>query len=117
MSRAETVGTLLADIANLINDGLRILSLADKRQWGLDEHEQVRALQEALDDAKKDFQDLPKLVNGQFHYERDRKREFLPVAHRTLHHAVWHRPSIAGASHWLLVPEDYSQDCSANGFI
>jgi hypothetical protein len=75
MSGAETVGTLLADIANLINDGLRILSFADKRQWGLDEHEQVRALQEALDDAKKDFQDLPRLLNGQFHYERDRKCE------------------------------------------
>jgi hypothetical protein len=75
MSGAETVGTLLADIANLINDGLRILSFADKRQWGLDEHEQVRALQEALDDAKKDFQDLPRLLNGQFHYERDRKYE------------------------------------------
>jgi hypothetical protein len=29
----------------------------------------------ALDDAKKDFQELPRLLNGQFHYERDRKRE------------------------------------------
>ncbi|KAI9149440.1 hypothetical protein HJFPF1_11493 [Paramyrothecium foliicola] len=75
MSRAETVGTLLADIANLINDGLRILSFADKRQWGLDEHEQVRALQEVLDDAKKDFQELPRLLNGQSYYERDRKHE------------------------------------------
>ncbi|KAH7318325.1 hypothetical protein B0I35DRAFT_409232 [Stachybotrys elegans] len=73
MSRPETVGTLLAAIANLVSEGLRILSFADKRQWGPDEHEQARALQEVLDEAKKDFQELSPLVNGQFHYEHDRK--------------------------------------------
>ncbi|UNI18642.1 hypothetical protein JDV02_004897 [Purpureocillium takamizusanense] len=71
----DSVGTLLADIANLLSDGLRILSLADKRHWGPDEHEQVRALEQALDEAKKDFQELAPLVNGQFNYERDRKHE------------------------------------------
>ncbi|KAL3957283.1 hypothetical protein ACCO45_007861 [Purpureocillium lilacinum] len=71
----DSVGTLLADIANLLSDGLRILSLADKRHWGPDEHEQLRALEQALDEAKKDFQELAPLVNGQSYYQRDRKHE------------------------------------------
>ncbi|GJN75554.1 hypothetical protein PLICBS_009657 [Purpureocillium lilacinum] len=71
----DSVGTLLADIANLLSDGLRILSLADKRHWGPDEHEQLRALEKALDEAKKDFQELAPLVNGQSYYQRDRKHE------------------------------------------
>jgi hypothetical protein len=74
MSRPETVGTLLADIADHISEALRVLSFSDKRQWGPDEYEQTRALQRALDEAKKDFQELSPLVNGQFHYEHDRKR-------------------------------------------
>lgn len=74
MSSFDSVGTLLAAIANLIAEGLRILSLADKRQWGPDEHEQVRALTQVLDEAKRDFQDLAPLVNGQIYYENDRKR-------------------------------------------
>lgn len=74
----DSVGTLLADIANLLADGLRILRLADKRHWGLDEHEQVHALVVALDDAKKDFQELAPLVNGQPYYENDRKRASPP---------------------------------------
>ncbi|KAJ6438288.1 Conserved oligomeric Golgi complex subunit 2 [Purpureocillium lavendulum] len=75
MGGFDSVGTLLADIANLLSDGLRILSLADKRHWGADEHEQLRALELALDEAKKDFQELAPLVNGQFYYEHDRKHE------------------------------------------
>jgi len=72
----DSVGTLLADIANLIHNGLRILGFADKSQWGPDEHEQVHALEEALDDAKKDFQELSQLVNGQFYYQNDRNRKW-----------------------------------------
>jgi hypothetical protein len=71
-----TVGTLLARIATTLNDGLRLMSFADKRQWGPDEHEQLRLLEETLDEAKKDFQELAPLVNGQFYYENDRKREW-----------------------------------------
>lgn len=72
MGGFESVGTLLADIANLISEGLRIFSLADKRHWGQDEHEQHRALEEVLNEAKRDFQELTPLVSGQ--YEHDRKR-------------------------------------------
>lgn len=74
MSNSDSVGKLLADVARLVAEGLRILSLADKRHWGPDEHEQVRALAQLLDEAKKDFQDLSPLVNGQIYYENDRKR-------------------------------------------
>lgn len=80
---ADTVGSLLASIANSLQDGLRILMFADKRGWGPDEFEQVRALEEALDEAKKDFQDMSPLVNGQFYYENDRRSmcaSFLPLS-------------------------------------
>ncbi|QPG96383.1 hypothetical protein C2857_004036 [Epichloe festucae Fl1] len=73
MSSLDSVGTLLAEIANLIIDGLRIFSLSDKRHWGPDEYEQVQALEDALNQAKKDFQALCPLVNGQAQYEHDRK--------------------------------------------
>ncbi|KAI1466353.1 uncharacterized protein F4812DRAFT_76414 [Daldinia caldariorum] len=73
----ETVGSLLAVIANSLNDGLRILMFADKREWGSDEFEQLRLLEETLDEAKKDFQELPALVNGRFYYENDRIDETL----------------------------------------
>jgi hypothetical protein len=69
---ADSVGSLLAEIANLIADALRIFSFTDKRHWGQDEHEQVRALEEVLDEARKDFQELSPLVNGQIYYENDR---------------------------------------------
>lgn len=72
---SPTVGSLLAAIATLVSDGLRILKFADKRQWGPDEHEQLRLLEDTLDDAKKDFQELSVLVNGQRYYMNDRKRE------------------------------------------
>ncbi|KID92000.1 hypothetical protein MGU_00911 [Metarhizium guizhouense ARSEF 977] len=75
MSGFDSVGTLLADIANLLLEGLRIFSLADKRHWRQDEYEQVKALEEALNEAKKDFQELCPLVNGQSQYEHDRKYE------------------------------------------
>lgn len=74
---ADSVGSLLAAIAVLLADGMRILDLADKRHWGLDEFEQRRALDEALDEAKKDFQELAPLVHGQMHYELDRRHESL----------------------------------------
>lgn len=76
----DTVGTLLADIANLLSEGLRTLTQTDSSQWGLDEHEQVRAFQDALNEAKTDFQELSPLVKGQIYYENDRKRKpRLPV--------------------------------------
>ncbi len=74
---AGTVGSLLAGIATALTEALRILMFADKRQWGPDEFEQIRALEEALDDAKKDFQEMAPLVHGQFYYEGDRTRAFL----------------------------------------
>jgi len=76
MSSLDTVGSLLAAIATLLAQGLRILSLVDKSHWGPDEHEQVQALAAALDEAKKDFQELAPLVNGQIYYETDRKCMF-----------------------------------------
>ncbi|EGZ75450.1 hypothetical protein NEUTE2DRAFT_55305 [Neurospora tetrasperma FGSC 2509] len=73
----DTVGSLLASIATHLSDSLRALRFADKRHWGPDEFEQIRALEEALDDAKTDFQELGRLVNGQFYYEGDRTPESL----------------------------------------
>lgn len=70
----DSVGSLLAAIANLVGDSLRQLGLSDKRAWGPDEHEQVRALEDVLDEARKDFQELGPLVNGTFLYENDRTR-------------------------------------------
>ncbi|KAG6002302.1 hypothetical protein E4U21_003253 [Claviceps maximensis] len=75
MSSSDTVGTVLAEIANLMVDGIRIFSLADKRHWGPDEHEQIQALKGALNQAKGDFQQLCPLVNGQAQYEHDRNYE------------------------------------------
>ncbi len=74
----DSVGSLLADIAGLIVDGLRILGIADKRHWGQDEHELLRAMERLLDDAKKDFQELSPLVKGQAQYERDRSCKIQP---------------------------------------
>lgn len=73
------MGSLLADIANHIQDGLRMLMFADKRGWGPDEFEQVRALEVALDEAKTDFQDLAPLLGGQFYYEHDRRGMLLSI--------------------------------------
>ena len=74
---SQTVGTLLAAIATCMTDALRILVLADdKSQWGPDEFEQIRLLEEALDEAKKDFQELAPLVHGRFYYENDRTGGF-----------------------------------------
>ncbi|KAK8856176.1 hypothetical protein PGQ11_012088 [Apiospora arundinis] len=73
----ETVGSLLAVIANSINDALRIMMFADKRAWGPDEFEQLRLLEDLLDEAKRDFQELPILVKGRFYYEHNRKPESL----------------------------------------
>ncbi|OAA68748.1 hypothetical protein SPI_00943 [Niveomyces insectorum RCEF 264] len=73
----DTVGSLLAGIATSLQDALRTLMFADKRGWGPDEFEQVRAVEEALDEAKRDFQAMGPLVNGAFYYENDRKLESL----------------------------------------
>ncbi|KAK0727978.1 hypothetical protein B0T26DRAFT_637839 [Lasiosphaeria miniovina] len=69
---ADTVGSLLASIATCLTEALRILMFADKRQWGPDEFEQIRALEEALDEAKEDYQEMSPLVHGQFYYQNDR---------------------------------------------
>ncbi|GAB1314349.1 hypothetical protein MFIFM68171_04559 [Madurella fahalii] len=74
---SQTVGSLLAAIATCMTDALRILMFADKRQWGPDEFEQTRVLEEAVDEAKKDFQEMAPLVHGQFYYENDRTFESL----------------------------------------
>ncbi|KAI1310154.1 hypothetical protein F5Y03DRAFT_51269 [Xylaria venustula] len=73
----DTVGSLLAIIANSIQDALRVLMFADKRAWGPPEFEQLRLLEDVLDEAKRDFQELPALVNGRFYYENDRKADSL----------------------------------------
>ncbi|KAL1840724.1 hypothetical protein VTJ49DRAFT_164 [Mycothermus thermophilus] len=73
----ETVGTLLAAIATCMNEALRILMFADKRHWGPDEFEQTRALEDALDEAKKDFQEMGPLVGGRWYYEHDRTPDSL----------------------------------------
>ncbi|KAI1754527.1 hypothetical protein F4782DRAFT_492869 [Xylaria castorea] len=77
----DTVGSLLAIIANSVQDALRILMFADKRAWGSPEFEQLRLLEETLDEAKRDFQELPALVNGRFYYENDRKPDSLDELH------------------------------------
>lgn len=72
----DTVGSLLADIAHAVNDALAMLMFADKRHWTSDEFEQVRALDDALDEAKRDFQELGPLLKGSLYYENDRRRMF-----------------------------------------
>lgn len=74
----DTVGSLLAEIANILADALRMLMFADKRHWASDEFEQVRAFEETLDEAKGDFQELGPLLKGSFYYENDRRRMFGP---------------------------------------
>lgn len=76
-STPESVGSLLAAIANSINDALRLLMFADKAHWGPDEFEQVRALEHTLDEAKKDFQELGPLLKGSVYYENDRRRTYI----------------------------------------
>ncbi|OAA36569.1 hypothetical protein BBO_08151 [Beauveria brongniartii RCEF 3172] len=75
---SDSVGSLLADIANLVLDGLRILGLADKRHWGPDEYELQRAMERVLNDAKTDFQELSPMLKSQSHYEHDRTCKLPP---------------------------------------
>ena len=82
-STAESVGSLLAAIANSINDALRLLMFADKAHWGPDEFEQVRALEHAMDEAKKDFQEMGPLLKGSVYYENDRRR--MCILHLSFH--------------------------------
>jgi len=74
---ADSVGSLLAAIAHSISDALRIMSFSDKRLWGMDEHEHQRALEDVLDEARKDFQEMGPLVNGDIYYENDRTHDSL----------------------------------------
>ncbi|KAI1332058.1 hypothetical protein F5Y16DRAFT_394759 [Xylariaceae sp. FL0255] len=76
-SSSDTVGSLLAAIATSVNGAINTLRFADKSAWGTAEFEQLRLLEDTLDEAKKDFQELPVLVNGRFYYENDRKAESL----------------------------------------
>lgn len=93
MSDVDTVGSLLANIAQSLNDALRVFSLADKRHWGADEDDQFRALEDVLDEAKKDFQAMGPLVNGQFYYESDRRGKYLSTIQPVEHH---HMPGNLG---------------------
>ncbi|KAI2633850.1 hypothetical protein GGS21DRAFT_115842 [Xylaria nigripes] len=77
----DTVGSLLAIIAFSIQGALRIFLLADKRAWGPPEFEQQSLLEETLEDAKRDFQELPALINGRVYYENDRKADSLDELH------------------------------------
>lgn len=70
--KTDTVGSLLADIANCLNDTILAFRVADHRYWGVDEFEQLKRLEHALDEAAKDFQELSPLVHGQYYYENDR---------------------------------------------
>lgn len=96
-SENDTVGSLLADVATALNDAIRLLRFADKRHWASDEFAQVRALEDALDEAKADFQELGPLLRGTFYYENDRRRMyrcsslFCRHRHFVLHHscATW----------------------------
>ncbi|KLU89934.1 hypothetical protein MAPG_08901 [Magnaporthiopsis poae ATCC 64411] len=69
---------------------------ADKRQWGPDEFEQVRALEEALDEAKRDFQAMSRLVSGQFFYERDRNSKSVEELRNLNTRLSFHRPNAIG---------------------
>lgn len=50
---------------------------ADKRLWDPtgDEYEQIRALEETLVEAKRDFVEMGRLVGGGLYYEGDRRGE------------------------------------------
>ncbi|KAJ2974136.1 hypothetical protein NUW58_g8754 [Xylaria curta] len=63
----DTVGSLLAIIGKL--------------DPGCPAHPHLRLLEETLDEAKRDFQELPVLVNGRFYYENDRKADSLDELH------------------------------------
>lgn len=106
-STPESVGSLLAAIANSINDALRLLMFADKAHWGPDEFEQVRALEHTLDEAKKDFQELGPLLKGSVYYENDRRRTYIFTSSHFILHRFNHcnptgdgdggAPSLAGS--------------------
>ena len=68
----ETVGSVLEEIANSLNGIIGSFQIADQRHWGADEQDQLRRLEETIDEAAKDFQELSHLVNGQFYYENDK---------------------------------------------
>ncbi|KAI0389892.1 hypothetical protein F5Y17DRAFT_96717 [Xylariaceae sp. FL0594] len=73
----ETVGSLLAVIAIAVQDALRTLMYADKSAWASAEFEQLRLLEDTIDEAKRDFQKLPTLFNGTLYYQNDRNVDSL----------------------------------------
>ncbi|KAI0408057.1 hypothetical protein F4802DRAFT_594502 [Xylaria palmicola] len=77
----DTVGSLLAIIATSTQNALRCLMFADKRAWASPEFQQLRLLEETLDEAKRDFQELPVFTIGRSYYENDRKAESLDELH------------------------------------
>ncbi|KAL1892137.1 hypothetical protein Cpir12675_004687 [Ceratocystis pirilliformis] len=75
--RTKTLGYFLAKVALTLDDGIKIFHFADKRNWGPDEFEQLRALERCLDEARRDFQELPTLLDGTSYYTNDRTRASL----------------------------------------
>ncbi|KAH8909002.1 hypothetical protein BR93DRAFT_994653 [Coniochaeta sp. PMI_546] len=74
---AETVGSLLATIAESLTSALRLFALADKSHWGPDEAAQVLALRRVLSAAGRDFEVLSALVGGGTYLEHDARGETL----------------------------------------
>lgn len=107
----DTVGTLLAAIANLLHEGILLLNQTDKTLWGADEHEQLRALEDALDEAKKDFQELSPLVRGQLYYQNDRTSESRTPARSSLPLACTIQADTCARSHPQPSP---SKSCTAS---
>lgn len=101
-STPESVGSLLASIANSINDALRLLMFADKAHWGPDEFEQVRALEHTLDEAKKDFQEMGPLLKGSVYYENDRRSMY--ISHILSFHPRFYFPSPQGTEMGAMLP-------------
>lgn len=75
--KKDTIGTHLTAIANSLNEALRVFQYADKRFWDPegDEYEQIRALEETVAQARRDFIEMGKLVGGVPYYEGDRRGE------------------------------------------
>lgn len=71
----DTVGTLLARIAQSLQSALRLFALGDNAHWSPDEHAQVLALRQVLGQAGRDFETLAGLVGGGMYFEGDARPE------------------------------------------